>query len=161
MKIHLLLLIILLSLCLNTQAQFWYSKYYENRNLSELNFKELSFLYEKSNQTTNRGIILTIVGSSMVVVGGSIFISRITKDLGDWEYSGDTFYNIVSIATITGVVVAAIGIPTLIIGSERKKVINNIMKNQTKEISLQIIPLMSYDKSFNNYSAGLLVSLNF
>jgi hypothetical protein len=161
MKIPLLILIILLGLNLNTYAQYWYNKYYENKSLSELNIKELSFLYEKSSQTTNRGIILTIVGSSMVVVGGSIFISRITKDLGDWEYSGDTFYNIVSIATITGIVVAAFGIPTLIIGSERKKVINNIMKDQTKEISLQIIPLMYYNKSFNNYSAGLLVSLNF
>ena len=161
MKIQLLLLIMLLSLSLNTNAQFWYNKYYENKSLSELNFKELSFLYEKSSQTANTGLILTIVGSSIAGVGATIFISRITKDLGDWEYSGDTFYNILTIATIAGVAVAAIGIPTVIIGSQRKKTIQNIMNNPLQDAQLQLIPSIQYNNTLRSHCACLTISLRF
>jgi ABC-type phosphate transport system permease subunit len=161
MKKQVFLLIILSILTINTSAQFWYNKYYSNKNLSELNSKELSFLHEKSSQTLNTGVILTIVGSGVTVVGCAIFIYRISHDIGDWDYSGDTFYNIVTIATLTGVVVAAIGIPTLIIGSQRKKTIQNTMNNLQHNALLQIIPSVQYNNTVHGYCTGLTISISF
>jgi hypothetical protein len=158
---HIFVLISLFALTFNTNAQFWYNKYYENKVLTDLDTKELSFLHEKAGQTVNTGVILTIVGLGVSVAGGAIFIYKISHDIGNWNYSGDTFYNILTIGTLTGFVVAVIGIPTIIIGSIRKKGIENIMNNTSKAISLQLLPSIRYDNNLNKYYSGLTVSFNF
>ena len=161
MEKRVFLLILLSVLTINTRAQFWYNKYYINKSLSELNSKELSFLFEKSGQTVSAGTIMTIIGSGITVAGSAVFLYRITHDIGNWDYSGDTFYNVLTVVTLAGVVVAIIGIPTLIIGLQRKKGIEKIMNIQQQETRLQLIPSVQYNNTMRNYCPGLTISLRF
>lgn len=160
-KKQIIILISLFALIYNASGQFWYNKYYNNKTLTDLDTRELSFLHEKADQTVSTGVILTIVGSGVTVAGAAIFIYRISHDIGDWDYSGNTFYNILGIGTIAGLAVAVIGVPTIIVGSHRKKGIEDLMIGEGKEISLQLLPSIGFDKNQKKYYTGLIVSVNF
>ncbi len=161
MKRLVFLLSVLSVLTINANAQFWYNHYYANKNLSELNSKELSFLAQKSSQTVTTGIVLTSVGLGMALTGSAIMIYRFAGDFVNWNYSGDRNYNILSGVILTGVVVTIIGVPTIIIGSYRKMGIEDIINDPKRATNLRLSPSIQYNNVLNNYYPGLTVSLRF
>lgn len=161
MKKQLFLIIISSLLAAEASGQYWYSKYYGNKELSELNSQELSLLYEKSNSAANTGLILTIAGSAVAVSGIYFGYIRLIKDIGDWEYSGDAVYDLAGLAAIGGTVMAAVGIPTLIIGSQRRRTIRNVINSQETSAMVQIMPTFQYDDSLHGCTSCFTLFITF
>jgi hypothetical protein len=161
MKMQLFLIIISFLLGVEASGQYWYSKYYGNKELAELNSEELSLLYEKSNSAANSGLILTVAGSAAAFSGVYVMYVRMLKDIAEWDYSGDTVYNLSALAAIGGTVMAAVGISTLVIGSQRKRTIRNVINSQKTSPMVQIMPSFQYDHSLHGCSSGLTLFITF
>jgi len=161
MKKQLLLLIISSLLVAETSGQYWYSKYYGDKELSELNSKELSLLYEKSNSVAHAGLILTIAGSASSVIGLSVLYFTAMRDIFTWDYSGDARYSIASLAAIVGSGVTVAGIPTWIIGAQRRKMISDVINSKEPVALIQIVPSIQYNHYSHGYSSGLKLCIIF
>ncbi|MBE0675639.1 MAG: hypothetical protein IH591_13340 [Bacteroidales bacterium] len=153
-------IIIFSVLTLNSSAQDWYNKYY-NKSLSEMNSEELSFLYEKSQKTVSTGKILTIAGTGLVVGAGIWGFTRAVGDIFTLKYSGDSFYAFATIAFCTGLAATTVGVPTFIIGSNRRNTVRKTMNNIQQSAFIQIIPSVRSTNILNGYCTGLTITMTF
>ena len=154
-------LIFLAVLTASTNAQNWYNKYYCDRNLSELNSDELYNLLEKADKTVKNGTILTITGSATWFIAGASLMGKAARDIVEWEYSGDEEYHMLTLVTITGAVVAIIGIATLITGKQRQKMVRKSINFLGQDAQLEMKPSLYYNNSTQSYSSGLTITVNF
>jgi hypothetical protein len=161
MKKQLFLLIISSLLVAETSGQYWYSKYYGNKELSELNSEELLFLNQKSQTTARAGSIMTIAGAATGVISLSVIYFSAMADLMTWEYSGDAKYDAAFAVCLLGTGMYVIGIPTWIIGAHRRKTISDVIDSQEPGALLQITPSFQYDHFMHGYSSGLTFSITF
>ena len=161
MKKVLLYFIFLAVFTASTNAQYWYNKYYSDRNLSELNSDELFNLLEKADKTAKNGTILTITGSAAWLMGGASLMGKATTDLLTWDYSGSEGYAMLTLVTITGGVVAIIGIVTLITGKNRQKMIRKSIDFLGQDAQLEMKPSLYYNNITRSYSSGFTITVNF
>ena len=147
--------IILLEFTFTDSHAQWHYKYYENRDLSELNSQELSSLLHKSNNVRKTGIIMTVSGIPIFITGCILGVA--------WSFSGmSSSEEIISTSmTLTGMVAIIGGIPIWIIGQHRKKEIGKMLDTGESDINLQIKPILQYNSFQNSYSPTISIVIQF
>jgi hypothetical protein len=133
-------LFLLFGIVLNLMAQ-------DKINLDTLNFDQLNLYKEKAIKMRNTGAIMAITGGTAFIAGVRLVFNYMeTHPIKDW--GSDPEPNIYTILYLCGAAATIIGVPILIIGSNRK----------TKaEIALQ-----KYDiKPTNSIAVGLGIKIRF
>jgi hypothetical protein len=146
---------------LNLDAQHWFNKYYPDKNLSELNSDELLVLSQKASSKVSWGMVVTLSGVGITVTAGALIINAFYNDMVSSENNLDQYGRSLAIVAAAGVVITAVGITEIIIGSSRKRAISNTINFQKTHASLHITPSFQYNNIQNNYSPGLAISLRF
>jgi hypothetical protein len=129
----------------NSHAQ-WYNKYFENRDINELDTGELSFLIRKSNNTRITGLILTVSGIAITTFGAYEWLVFKSIVYDDYTYPSTAPFQVIC---AIGLVATIGGVHTWITGGNRKKEIIKMLDAGRNDINLQIKPSVRYS-SFNN-----------
>ena len=132
----------------------WYTRYYETKSLSELNHRELSLLYEKSNNVKKTGKILTIAGLSTASLSAAILV------IGDADIS-EEFYSFCRGMIIAGSAVMIIGIPIWITGYIRNREVNKMLNFRISDTSLQVSSSLLHSNGSKACSPVLTLSFRF
>jgi hypothetical protein len=106
-------------------------------------------------------LILSLAGSAAAITGISVLYVTMMKDIEHWDYSGDAVYDLSVLAVIGGTVMAAVGVPALVIGLQRKVTIRNVIDSQETSAMLQIMPSFQYDHFSHGCSSGFTLCIIF
>lgn len=148
MKNLFLLLFFLIFTGVTANAQ----RLYSNENLQQSSDQELEVYLKNAEKQKRNGFIFAAVGGGAML--GTIALA---------SSSGD-FYDAIGIAligTIVGTTFTGIGIGKVLSNSGKIRRINKIKDSRASMITLNLLPDFRYDKTSNNTSAGLKLSIAF
>jgi hypothetical protein len=138
------LLLILFSI--TAQAQDIYSK----ENLEKASSEELSLYLTQAQKLKKTGGIITIVGSSTIFVGGVLI-----------ALDRETAFYVGSYMVLGGLVITAIGIPTLTKGSSRVKKVSKIWDSRYNTSIIDLVPCSFYNYQTKNMQPGISLRIRF
>ena len=151
-------------LIFSSQGQ-WYNKYYENRNISDLNQQELSILKQKSRNLKNIGMALTIGGITCVTLSSTAVIILSATDILSAMSTGKpaslTSYHILIGSILTGTVALTGGIPIWIVGHIRNKEIVTAIKSRISGFNIYLSASLVVNQVQTKYYPVLSVSFRF
>ena len=164
MKRGIILLIFGWVFIFSSQGQ-WYNKYYGNRDISDLNQQELSFLNQKSRNLKNIGMALTIGGiTSVTISSGALIILLITDILSSMSTGNSASlvpYDIIMATIVTGSAAFIGGIPIWITGHIRNKEIGSEINRRISGFNIHLSPSVAFNQVQNKYYPVLSVSFRF
>ena len=148
MKRTLLFFIVTFSVLYSADAQ-WYERLCAVTDLTSITTQEFECLWAKATITARTGKIITGIGTSFIVVGGIIVVSKSS-------FTG------VTLAMIGIVIDVFIGAPVWITGAGRKSELRKNPRYDTPNSgSFNLSPTIIKNHFTNSYSVGFTASLKF
>jgi hypothetical protein len=148
----------------SSQGQ-WYNKYYENRNISDLNQQELSLLYQKSRNLKNIGMALTIAGITYVTLSSTALIILSITDILSAMSTGNPAslisYRIIIVSILAGTVAMTGGIPIWIVGHIRNKEVVTAINSRISGFKIYLRPSLVSNQVQNKYYPAISISFRF
>jgi hypothetical protein len=160
MKKSIVLIVLIAIFTLSANAQYWYNKYYPDKNLIDLNSDELYSLLEKSNSTYSKGKTICLVGLGITAVSITVIFGNIFADIARWEFKDEEYYGMMILGIMGGAALTIVGLPVLLTGKSRRNTISSRLVSLGLEPYLSIAPELHYNNN-NGYSPGVSLTISF
>ncbi len=156
MKKTALILVFILSFLsiMDAQKYSWHYKQCGVIDINNCTSEEFDCLWVQVKKTANVGMIITIVGTSSIVIGGYLF-----NGLGGGDDQSIVYYGMMVIA---GLIAIPVGITVWIMGAVRKSNLRKTPNYDTFKLgSLKVSPAIGVNQFNNTYNYGVTLSLSF
>ena len=156
MKMTALIFVFILSFLsiMDAQKYSWHYKQCGVIDINNCTSEEFDCLWGEAKMIANVGMIITIVGTSSIVIGGYLFNGYWGGDDQSIVYYG--------MMVITGLIAIPVGITVWITGANRKSELRKTPNYDTFMLgSLKVSPSIGVDQFNNTYNYGVTLSLTF
>jgi hypothetical protein len=123
---------------------------YSQKNLEKVSSEDLSLYLTKAQKLKKTGGVITIVGSSILVVGG-VFIAT---DRETAFYTG--FY-----CGFAGLGITAIGLPIHLTGSSRVRKVSKLLKTKHNTTLIDLVPCSLCNYQTQHILPGISLRMKF